>query len=301
MIEPRISLSAAGMASMFKAFGNVFKKEYNKILLESAKDTAESLAKRSYPTTSGNPAQGGGNTPEAMAHGEANVRRDLYGMFRPLESFSVRELVRQKNMAVFDLANPIDWKDDDLRKAWENRDMEILYNTFSRLTTHVGEADEFEYGEQEEQLEEIPYVAMPTIQDQQKMMRNGRWDKQSKMLVKNRAVLAKFVAQRLRSVGTVVNGWVKIAQQLRGSIAKIMPGKGEGSAKFRSAKGGGEWILTNKYGNPNGMLSHVMQEVAAEEQQNLQKKAYDLVKRCVAAANAQRRAPRPSNAPTPTP
>ncbi len=288
------------MAEMFKAFGKVWKKDYAQILRTSAGNTAEALAKKSLPAVNGNPLAGGGNTPEAQAAGEANVRRDLYRMFRPLESFSVRELVRQKNMAVFDLANPIDWRDDDLRRAWENRDMETLYNTFARTTSYVGEADEFEYGEQEEQLEEIPYVPQPSIQDQYKMMNRGRWNGRSKTIVKNRAILAKFVADRVKSVGKVVNGWVRAAAQLGagGRVRQIMFGKGDGEAKFKTKKGGGEWVLTNRHGDPNGMLTGIIQDVAWEQQFELHKKAQDLVRRAAAAAKA---ASKSGNKPTSTP
>jgi hypothetical protein len=300
-MEPFVRLRASGMAEMFRAFGNVWKKEYARILRSNAADTAEQLALRSYPTPTGKPQDGMGNTTEAQRRGEANVRRDLYKMFRPLDSFSVRELVRQKNMAVFELANPIDWRDDDLRKAWEGRDMETLYNTFSRLTTHVGEADEFEYGEQEEQLEGIPYVPQPSIQDQRKMMSNGRWDGRSKMLVKNRQVLAKFVAERIKSVGKMANGWVLAALKLGagGRVRHIMTGKGEGDAKFKTKKGGGEWILTNKHGDPNGMMTQVIQEVAAEQLMKLSAAAKALTAKAAQAARVASQKNRPP-APTPT-
>ena len=289
MIQPQVTLNASGMGSMFRRMSATFKQEYSKILDDAARNTAEELAKHSLPAPGSNPLSGKGNTKEAWDKGQHNVRRDLYSMFVPLESKSVRDLVRQKNMAVFDLANPIDWRDDDLRKAWENRDMETLYNTFSKLTTHVGEADEFEYGEREEDLEELPYIPEPTIKAQQSMMVRGRWDGRSKMLVKNRKVLASFVKQRLLSVGTSVNGWVNIAKRFKSSIIKIMPGAGDGKIAFRNAQGGGEWVMENKYGDPNGMMTEVIQKVAREQQVEMAKKLQDLVRRAVAAAGGRGR------------
>lgn len=286
MMQPQIKLSAAGMVSMFRAMGRVFQQEHAKILEESARDTAQELAKHSLPAPGNNPLSGRGNTAEALKQGEENVRRDLYNMFIPMDSLSVKDLVKARNTAVFDMAKPIDWRSKELRRAWEGRDMDTLYEAFKRSSgTDVNELLE------DKELEQMSYIPTPTVQDQYKMMNRGRWDGKSRALVRDRRTLAQFVARRLQSVGTSVNGWVSIAKQFKGTLAKLLPGRGSGSAKLVKAKGGNQWVLSNKYGDPNGMLSSVMQKVTIEQQQALTKKVHDLITKSAKAANAAKGRP----------
>lgn len=284
-MQAQVRVNGAALAAWCRSVVKNFNgKEYNKLLLDQAKETAEELAKNSLPSPSFRPGMGDGNTPEAFKAGEMNVRRELYQMFRPLESFSVRQLAAARNPAVFEMAEPINWRDPDLRKAWESRNMDIMWNTFAKLHSSVGETDEFEYQEREqgdEGLAKMPYVATPTINAQYSMMRNGQWNGKSRMLVKNRAVLAKFVRERIQSVGKSVNGWVQAAQQLRSSIARVMPGAGEGKATLKAVNGGHEWTLENKYGNPNGMMTATLQRIGNQQTQKFHAKVYDWVKKIV--------------------
>jgi hypothetical protein len=207
---------------------------------------------------------GKGNTLEALGMGVYNLQKDINSMFVPLDEVRVSTLVAQRNELLWNLNNPIQWRDEALAKAWSARNMDALYNAFQSVNDNLGEYD-YDEGAmfKQQDFKQMEYSDRPTVALQMQARVNGRWDKKTKIAVKNRQVIESFIKERVRSIGKSANGWIECLKALGSSVAAVLPGKGKGSI----SKNGDQIVLNNPLGNPNGMVTRagVMDKVIKEE------------------------------------
>ncbi len=278
---PKLTGDASQLVDFMRKASAKLRVEAFKVTKDASIETAQELIKHSFPAPGNNPLTGQGNTVEAKKQGEYNVRKDIESMFIPLDDFRVADLVLQKNRAVFSMNNPIEWRSEGLRKAWENQDMDTLYNAFSRGGGETAEDwDEQDYQEKAKMAASLDYLGSPSVQAQRSMMSRGRWDRQSKAIVDNRAVVEKFIMQRLQSVGKSVNGWIDCLRQLGGRANSVMPARGQGTVKM-TVSPEVQITFSNPNGDPNGMLSATgaFQKVEQIVAPSFQKKAEEMLDR----------------------
>jgi len=244
-----------------------------RILRKNAIATAKSLIKHSFPAVDNDPNTAKGGSVNALAQGQANLARDVNKMFTPLESYSVKELVLAKNEIVFNLENPIEWRNQSMKRAWETQNMEGLYQAFSRGDTDLGALGEYH------ELQEMIYAEKPTVALQMRMMDgNHRPNGKTPVAVKNRQAIEAFIRERALSIGKSANGWNECLRELGASTFGHLPGKGYGSV----TNNGTSITLKNPYGDPNGMVtkSGAMAKVVKEQSDDLRadvKKATDKI------------------------
>ena len=278
MIKPKVELDAKPLGIRMSSMSKFYQEKYLGIMREGARDVAEGIVRHSYPAPGNDPLAGQGNTAAARKQGEENVRGEITSMFIPMDRYSLSAFIKQRNEVVFMMANPIEWRSDVMKRAWQSRDMDKLYESFKKN----------DFVNSESEPPDVPYVETPTIGVQQSMMKNGRWDGKSSVLVRNRRVVEAFVAQRLKSVGKSVNGWVDICKQLKGNVMKVMQGKGYGVAKLTKVQDGEVYVLKNPNGNPNGMMDKSIQKVLQEEQPSFRAKVDAFIKGMIAAGGKKR-------------
>lgn len=249
------------------------------MMAELALEYATSLYRHSLPAPGNDPLQGNGGTAKAMEQGIYNVTKDINSMFYPLSKHSIKELVGMRSDLVFQLDSPL-WQDPQLEKAWNTRDMDVLFMTFQTLGTATGESDYLNLEKTnfaEVSDNNINYVETPSIELQQSAMKNGRWDRRTTYAVKNAAVIKAFIAARIKSVGSSANGWVDCIKKLKGVVSSIMPGRGVGEVTISDNPHSLTYFIKNEKGNPNNQLDKAIQKVSGEIQQLQTSKARALV------------------------
>jgi hypothetical protein len=246
-----------------------FLEAFPKLAQDAAISTCKNHMAHSFPSPGNNPMSGQGNTSSALQQGKDNLSKEIRSMFVPLSSMSVASLVAQRNELLWNLDNPIQWRDEGLARAWSNRNMDAMWDAF--MSTDGGLGD-FAYDEgsdfKAQDFNKIEYSEKPTVALQMQMRQpNGRWDGKSKVAVKNRAVIEQFIRQRAQSIGKSANGWKECLSQLGSSIMSIFPGKGVGTVSQSGSKGDVIIRMKNAKGDFAGMLakSGVLEKIKAEE------------------------------------
>lgn len=262
----RVRLSGDGhhLHHLCKLKAAAWKAGYEKMMHDIAVETATRMLNHSYPAPGNDPTQGKGNTQEAKAQGEYNLRKDIEHMFYPLDKHSVKELVGMRNNVVFQLDNPIQWRDPDLERAWKSQDMDILFMAFQSLGTYTGESDWLNLENtmfNEVQANTVNYVEVPNEEIHQSSMKNGRWDGKTKTAVRNKQVIEQFLRRKMRDIGRSANGWVDILKKLGSMVSSVLPGRGSGTLSIKQGGGNITYSMENLHGNPNGMLTDVQAKV----------------------------------------
>ena len=229
---------------------------------DAARLTAKDMLEMSFPAPNNDPLARKGGTQEALNQGMKNIQTDINKMFVPLNKFTVRELVMQKNPRVFMLGNPIVWRDEGLARSWANHDMETLFNAFASIDDGMGDDDtigRYDYDEgamfKEQDFKSIRYVGSPNIGLQKGMMKNGRWNKKDRVAVDNTTVIRKFVQERQKSIGKSANGWNKCLGDIGQAGKSALPASGKGGATATITGLDKKWSLKNPLGDPNGWVS----------------------------------------------
>jgi hypothetical protein len=279
-----LSGNAKPLAFQMKAQQDAFKAGYFEVMRNVAMSTAKSLLNHSYPAPGNDLKLGMGNSQEAFEQGKYNLRRDIESIFYPLNKHSVRELAMSRDPVLWQLDNPIEWRDPDLKRAWESRNMDIMFNTFATLGTDVGEQDVFNQeitNFASVEAEKVNYIASPTAEIHEKAKVNGAWDKKTRFAVRDRAAIESFIAQKIRSIGKSANGWVDVIKKLGGQVGQALPGRGIGDVKLNQSGNQISYDMENAYGDPNGMVtkSGVLTKVMDEEQKKADALFQDLIKR----------------------
>jgi hypothetical protein len=287
MIGVQLTGNGAPLQFQMKAQQDAFKHGYEELMRTVAISTAHSLLRHSFPAVGNEPWSGNGNSAAAKEQGEYNLRKDINNMFYPLSNHSVKELVGMRNPAVFQLDNPIQWRDESLARAWANQDMDTLFMSFQSLGTYTGENDWLNLENtmfNEVQANKVNYVGIPNEELHKRAMVNGRWDKKTRYAVKNREVITQFIAKKMRDIGKSANGWVDCIRKLGSQVSQALPGKGSGSVKIDRSNGSITYSLDNAHGDPNGMItkSQVLTKVMAEEQLKMNTLFQNLIKRVTA-------------------
>jgi hypothetical protein len=256
---------------------------YPKVLKDVAIETAKAFLAHSYPAPGNDPMKGDGNTPAAKQQGEYNLRKDINSMFYPLSKHSVKELVGMRNDVVFQLGNPIEWRDESLARAWASQDMDSLFMAFHSLGTATGEANDYINNEltyfNDVQLNTVNYVEVPNEEIHQSSMRNGRWDGKTRTAVRNRQVIEQFIRRKMRDIGKSANGWVDILKKLGSAASSVLPGKGLGTLTKTNGQNSVGYKMNNAWGNPNGMLDAAKDKVVNDSRALLKQKTKELVDR----------------------
>lgn len=246
-----------------------FLEAFPQLAKNAAISTCKNHIAHSFPAPGNNPMSGQGNTTAALQQGKDNLAKEIRSMFIPLNSMSVASLVAQRNELLWNLDNPIQWKDEGLAKAWATRNMDAMWDAF--MSTDQGLGD-YQYDEgslyKAQDFKKIEYSEKPTLALQTQMRQpNGRWDGRSKVAVKNRAVIEQFIKQRAQSIGKSANGWKDCLSQLGSTIMSVFPGRGVGKVSQSGNKGDVVIRMRNAKGDFAGMVSKsgVLEKIRAEE------------------------------------
>lgn len=306
MISVSLTGNAHALKSQMAAQQHAFKHGYEEVMRTVAISTAHSLLRHSYPAVGNEPWNGQGNTAGAKEQGEYNLRRDIESIFYPVTRHSVRELAMSKDPVLWQLGNPIEWRDPQLKQAWESRDMEVMFNTFATRGTDVGEQDVFNYeitNFASVEAQKVNYVATPTSALHDRAKVNGAWDRKTRYAVRDKTAIENYISQQLRNIGRSANGWIDCIKQLGSQVGQALPGKGSGSVKIDRAGGSISYTLENVHGDPNGMITknQVLTKVMAEEQQKMTELYGDLMKRVAAVKPGQAGTPPALPPPLPPP
>jgi hypothetical protein len=274
-MDAKFTVDSKQLNEALRGLGKSFESEFREIARGSARRVCEEYVKHSYPNVGNDPMNPMGNTDAAQKQGEKNLRKEVNSMFVPLDQMRVSELVLQKNDVVFNMNNPIQWRDEGLKRAWESRDMDTLYNAFSAIDTGYNQQEgSYDYDEgslfKEQDFKQFQYVDVPSVAIQQQMRgADGKWDGKTKALVRNRQVIQQFIQKRMQDIGKMVNGWNECLRQLGGGAIYKMLGKGFGSVTV--SDGGLTYNIVNKNGDFNQMISKtgVPKLIQLEEQTRL--------------------------------
>ena len=191
-MKVNLSGEAKLLAFQMKAQQDAFKAGYFEIMRTIALSTAKSMLNHSYPAPGNDLKLGMGNSSEAYEQGKYNLRRDIESIFYPLNRHSVKELAMARDPVLWQLDNPIEWRDPDLKQAWESRNMDIMWNTFATLGTDVGEQDVFN---QEItnfayiQAQKVHYVGTPSTDLHEQARVNGAWDRKTRYAVRDKQAI----------------------------------------------------------------------------------------------------------------
>jgi hypothetical protein len=245
-----------------KAFKQALKKasagihKTNEATRNVAQDIARDFLAYSFPAVGNDPRSGKGGTEAAKQQGIKNLRADINGMFFPLKKFTVRELVMQRNPLVFQLGNPIKWRNEGLARAWQRQDMDTLFEAFAAIDDGLGEYD-YDEGSlfRAQDQSQVKLYDRPTIGLQKQMMTEGRWNKRDRVAIKDAATIRAFIENRKKSIGKSANGWDKCLSDLGGVKKSVLPGKGLGGAYKVGKNLDAEYRLENPWGDPNGWVS----------------------------------------------
>lgn len=227
-----------------------------------AQDMARDFLAYSFPAVGNDPKSAKGGTEAAKQQGIKNLRYDINSMFIPLKKFTVKQLVMQKNPLVWQLGNPIVWRDEGLARAWNRQDMDTLFNAFASIDDGMGDDDtigRYDYDEgamfKEQDLNQVKLADRPTISLQKQMMTAGRWNKRDRVAITEASTIRAFIAHRQKSIGKSANGWNKCLSDLGGVKKSILPGKGKGGAYKVGKNLDAEYRMENPWGDPNGWVS----------------------------------------------
>jgi hypothetical protein len=246
-----------------------FLEAFPQLAKDAAISTCKNHLEHSFPAPGNDPSKGGGNTTAAYQQGKDNLAKEIRSMFIPLNSISVATLVAQRNELLWNLDNPIQWRDEGLAKAWANRNMDAMWDAF--MSTDQGLGD-YAYDEgslyKAQDFSKTEYAEKPTVV-LQRQMRNpdGRWDGRSKVAVKNRQVIEQFIKERTKSIGKSANGWKECLKALGSSVMSVLPGRGVGTVSTNGSKGDVVIRCKNAHGDFAGMVSRsgVLEKIKAEE------------------------------------
>jgi hypothetical protein len=246
--------------------------EIMKMLPDALKDyvieVIKELLNKSYPAPGNDPSSGGGNSTEAVEQGKSNIEAEINRAFTTWDNTKVGDLIMAKNEAVlWNLNNPIPWRNPRLARAWQNKDLDTLYRAFK--------AAGWEEGKDNTNFEQEPTTGIHNrLRDPNsgRILDAVRNNKQLRISVRDRQAIEAYILTKQKSIGTMAGGWVKALTALGYNANSPFGGNGQGGATI-SNKG-----LTikayNSLGDYNGMISEhgIIEAVVREKGEGLKSK-----------------------------
>lgn len=207
------------------------------------------LLDKSYPAPGNDPTSGGGNTDAALKQGQDNLRAEINSAFTTWDKTSIGDLVMARNEAVlWNLNNQISWRNPRMQKAFDNRDINYLYEAFrSKGWQEPSNTTDFQ--------DEPNLQTHARLRDAQTgaILAGLKANKNLRVSVRDRQVIENFILSRQQSIGTMAGGWIKALTALGYSATDKFGGNGHGGAEV---KDGGLTIKAyNRLGDYNGMIS----------------------------------------------
>lgn len=231
--------------------------------------TIRDLLDKSHPVLGNDPRGGGGNTNSAVDQGEINLNAEINRAFTTWDNTKVGDLIMARNEAVlWNLNNPIDWRNKRLKRAWEKRDIEYLYQSFKL----AGWAENPPAGE---------YVLEPTeeLHDKLRDPKTGgiRADvvknPSLRISVRDREAIEAYIIQKQLSIGKMVSGWVKCLRDLGDkNVSTPFRGSNFNTGEASVSSDGLTLKANNLLGDFNYMISRwgIIEEVLKEQGDDMQ-------------------------------
>ena len=244
-VKVNVTSNFPQIAGQLESVSKDIETKYPIYVRQCASNICHELLRRSYPAVGNKPESLTGGTDGAIKQGEANIRKDVNQMFGAISDLRVGDiLMAGRGDLLSNLNNPIEWRSDVLKLAWERGDYKELFEAFKTAGWQAGE---------------INYAEAPTLklQDQVRNPQTGILKKPvKKVYVKSREQIESFIQERMKAVGKMSGGWVQCLRALGRSPSNNMNGNGEGAVDFYGSGPTYGVVATNKYGDFNKMLSN---------------------------------------------
>ena len=248
-------------------------------------DICTDLIKHSYPAEGNDIKSGKGGTYAAVNQGFENIKRDVWRGFTHTGNIKAGDAIMQRNAdLIANLGNPIVWQNEGLKKAWESRNVDVLYKAFKQAGW-------------EESDGKIHYVDVPTVSIYQKMRDPNtgaikealKHNKALRIHTPDKSKVDQIIAEKFKSVGKMAGGWVECLRQLSRMSPIVYPSK-KGSGKVYAVGQGAEYgvIAVNEFGDFNGMVSreNIIEPIMQQRGQAFLRDVGNMVQRLIAwAAN----------------
>lgn len=255
-VKVNVTSNFPQIAGQLESVSKDLETKYPIYVRQCAANICHELLRRSYPAVGNDPSSLSGGTDGAIKQGEANIRKDVNQMFGAVSDLRVGDLLMAgRSDLLSNLNNPIEWRSDVLKLAWERGDYKELFHAFQTAGWQAGE---------------INYAEAPTLKLQATMRspQTGLLKKPvKKVYVRSQEHIESFIQERLKAVGKMAGGWVQCLRALGRSPSNNMNGNGEGSVDIYGSGSTYGVVATNKYGDFNSMLSKtgMAQGVVQEE------------------------------------
>lgn len=229
--------------------------------------TIRDLIDKSHPILGNDPRGEGGGTNPAFDQGLENLTKEINRAFTTWDNTKVGDLIMARNEAVlWSMNNPIDWRNPRLKKAWEKRDINYLYDTFKIAGwTENPTAGNFVDQPTEELHDRMRDPKTGGIRAE--ILKNPSL----RISVRDREAIEAYIMQKKTSIGKMAGGWVKALRALGNNYpSPFDPNVGSGSASV--SENGLTLKASNSYGDFNYMISKwgIVEEVLKEQGMNMQ-------------------------------
>lgn len=293
--DTRAAVQSLGM------FKGALYKIYPGVCDQRAMLICQQLYEHSYPAEGNDPGSGTGGTTSALEQGSANIEADINSMFVPGGRAMVGNLIMQRNFAaVWSIAPVISWRSESIQRAWDSRDNEALYNVFKNAGWEAGP--------------KITFTDVPTETLYRKMRDKATGSVKKEILqnpdlrvhIRDQLTLNVFIANRIKTIGKMANGWLECVEALGGKAQQILPGKGKGDVKKTGSGMDYGVTCTNHHGDFNGMMSKtgVVEKVMTRQGElfkwDLERKVRNLIA-SIWSLNNNPAGGQPGSGPTPPP
>ena len=241
--------------------------------------TVKELLLKSYPAKDNDPTTGAGGTQAAIEQGKSNIETEINRAFTTWDKTPIGDLIMAKNEAVlWNLNNPIQWNNPRMRKAWDSRDINFLYEAFKARGWTLPE-------------EQTAYENEPTDELHGKMrdsntgriLANIRNNRQLRISVRDRQAIENYILTKQKSIGTMAGGWVKALSALGSPVPDNFGGNGFGGASITNQ--GMSIKASNQLGDYNGMLSKdgLIDQIVRSNAEDLKRKLQAEVDKALSA------------------
>lgn len=253
------------------------------------------LLSKSYPAPNNDPTSGHGNTDAAVQQGEENITKEINSAFTTWDKTKIGDLIMARNEAVlWNLNNPIPWRNPRMQKAWDKQDINYLYNAFkARGWQEPAEVGVYELQPTDELHSRVRDPNSGRILD---AVRNNR---QLRISVKDRQAIEAFILTKQKAIGTMAGGWVQALTALGIPVQDKFGGNGHGGAEIRD--GGLTVKAYNALGDYNGMISSkgIIDQTLKQESDVLQKSLQAEIDKILNETASTKGTAAPAAAPTP--
>lgn len=267
-VQVNVKTNAAEVANNIKGGTDEIMKMLPNALKEYVVECVKELLKKSYPAPGNDPTNGGGGTAAAVDQGKDNLAAEINSAFTTWDNTKVGDLIMAKNEAVlWNLNNPIAWRNPRLERAFNTKDIDTLYRAFAGAGW-VENEDKTNY--QPDISTDMHAKARDPASGA--ILAAVKNNKQLRISVRDRQAIESYIITKQKSIGTMAGGWIKALSALGSPVADPFGGAGAGGATISNK--GLTIKATNELGDYNGMISRhgIIEAVVREKGDDLKEK-----------------------------